>query len=66
MDKVLLANALLDNASSIYLVGEIGAAAAAALDIQVSRIERFSSAEAQKTEYESVKPFFIRLFGNYR
>ena len=33
MDKVLLANSLLDNANSIYLVGEIGVAAAAALDI---------------------------------
>ena len=43
MDKVLLANSLLDNANSIYLVGEVGVAAAAALDIPVSRVERFSS-----------------------
>ena len=33
MDKILLANSLLDNASAIYLVGEIGVAAAAALEV---------------------------------
>lgn len=33
MDKVLLANSLLDNANTIYLVGEIGIAAAFALDV---------------------------------
>ena len=62
MDKVLLANSLLDNASSVYLVGEVGAAATAALGIKVSRVERFATIEAQNTEYESVKPFFMRLF----
>ena len=62
MDKVLLANSLLDNAQSIYLVGEIGVAAAFALDIEVSRVERFASADAQRSEYSEVKPFFIRLF----
>ena len=62
MDKVLLANSLLDNANTIYLVGEIGIAAAFALNVEVSRVERFASAEAQKTEYSEVKPFFIRLF----
>lgn len=46
MDKILLANSLTDNASTIYLVGEIGIAAAAALDIQVSRIERFTDIES--------------------
>ena len=46
MDKVLLANSLLDNAQSIYLVGEIGVAAAFALDVEVSRVERFASADA--------------------
>lgn len=62
MDKILLANSLLDNASTIYLVGEIGVAATAALNIEVSRIERFASAEAQRSEFASVKPFFLRLF----
>ena len=46
MDKILLANSLLDNASAIYLVGEVGVAAAAALDIQVSRVERFATTDA--------------------
>ena len=62
MDKVLLANSLLDNANSIYLVGEIGIAATFALGIEVSRVERFASADAQIAEYSEVKPFFIRLF----
>jgi hypothetical protein len=43
IDKILLANSLLDNASTIYLVGEIGIAAAAALGVEVSRVERFAS-----------------------
>lgn len=46
MDKILLANSLMDNASTIYLVGEIGIAAAAALNIKVSRVERFADIEA--------------------
>lgn len=46
MDKILLTNSMLDNANTIYLVGEVGIAAAAALDVNVSRIERFASAEA--------------------
>ena len=62
MDKVLLANSLLDNANTIYLIGEIGVAAAFALNIEVSRVERFPSVEAQRNEYAEVKPFFIRLF----
>lgn len=62
MDKVLLANSFLDNASSIYLIGEVGIAATFALGIEVSRVERFSSERAQRQEYEEVKPFFIRLF----
>mmetsp|Transcript_10128 Transcript_10128/g.13752 ORF Transcript_10128/g.13752 Transcript_10128/m.13752 type:complete len:233 (+) Transcript_10128:965-1663(+) len=62
MDKILLANSLLDNATTIYLVGEVGVAAAAALDVQVSRVERFSTSDAQKREYQEVKPFFVRLF----
>lgn len=33
MDKILLANSLLDNANTIFLVGEIAVAATAALDI---------------------------------
>ena len=62
MDKILLANSLLDNANTIYLVGEVGVAASAALEIQVSRVERFHSIEIQSREYNEVKPFFIRLF----
>ena len=62
MDKILLANSLLDNANSIYLVGEVGLAAIYALNIEVSRLERFSSIEAQRSEFNEVKPFFIRLF----
>ena len=62
MDKVLLANSLLDNASAIYLVGEIGIAAAFALNIEVSRVERFASSDAQRREFAECKPFFIRLF----
>ena len=62
MDKILLANSLLDNANTIFLVGEIGLAACYALDIEVSRIERFPNIDAQRAEFEEVKPFFIRLF----
>ena len=62
MDKILLANSLLDNAQSIYLVGEIGIAAAAALDVEVSRVERFATEALQRKEYAEVKPFFVRLF----
>ena len=62
MDKILLANSILDNATTIYLVGEVGVAAAAALDVQVSRVERFPTIDAQKREYQEVKPFFVRLF----
>ena len=46
MDKVLLANSLLDNATTVYLVGEVGAAATSALGVKVSRVERFATIEA--------------------
>ena len=41
MDKILLANSLLDNASTLYLVCEICAAAISSLNIDVSRVELF-------------------------
>ena len=62
MDKILLANSLLENASNIFLVGEVGVAATAALGLNVSRIERFEQYKDQLAEYDSIKPFFIRLF----
>ena len=41
MDRILLANSLLDNATQIIFVGEIGLAAIHALGIQTGRLERF-------------------------
>ena len=46
MDKILLANSLLDHASQIFLVGEVGLAAVYALGIDISRVERCDSLEA--------------------
>ena len=40
LDKILLANALLDHAKKIFLVGEIGLAAVASLGFKVGRVER--------------------------
>ena len=62
MDKVLLANSLLDHASTIYLVGEVGLAAVYALGMEVSRIERCDSIEEQRADYKQVSSFFIKLF----
>ena len=62
MDKILLANSMLDNANTIYLVGEIGVAACYALGIDMSRIERFPTIEAQRKEFDEVKPFFMSKF----
>ena len=52
MDKILLANSLLDHASQIYLAGEVGLAAVYALGVDVSRVERCDSLEVQKADYE--------------
>jgi len=62
LDKILLANSFLDTATCIFLTGEVGLAAVYALDIQVCRVERFSSYEEQCKEYDEVKPFFCRFF----
>ncbi len=40
MDKILLANSLLDTASKIHLVGEVGIAALYALGVKLGKVER--------------------------
>ena len=62
LDKIMLANSLMDHATVIYLLGEAGLAAIHALDMDVTRIERFASYEEQIKEYEELKPFYQRLF----
>lgn len=52
MDKILLANSLLDHASQIFLVGEIGLAAVYALGFDISRVERCDSLDKQKADYQ--------------
>jgi len=41
IDKILLANSLLEHASAIFLVGEIGLVAIHALGFSIGKIERF-------------------------
>ena len=62
MDKILLANSLLDHASTIYLVGEVGLAAVYALGMDISRVERCENLEVQKADYKQVSEFFRKLF----
>ena len=45
LDKILLANSLLDHAKQIYLCGEVALAAIHALGFNVSRVERTESRE---------------------
>ena len=54
---ILLANSLLDNTSTIYLVGEI-----ADIGVEVSHVERFAPESHFRKEYAEVKPFLIRFF----
>ena len=58
----MLANSLLDHASQIFLVGEVGLAAVYALGMEISRVERCESLDDQKSDYNQVKNFFIKLF----
>jgi 3-phosphoglycerate kinase len=62
LDKILLANSLLDNAKQIFLVGEVGIAALFALGIKIGRVERRRSADLQFKDYAKLTPFFKRLF----
>ena len=45
LDKILIANSLLENAKQIFLCGEVGIAGLSALGIKVGRVERRKSAE---------------------
>jgi hypothetical protein len=54
MEKVLLANSLLDQVETLYLIGQVGLAAVHALDIPVG-----VDGEAR---YGSFKPFILKLF----
>ena len=54
MDKILLANSLLEHASQIFLVGEVGLAAVYALGMEISRVERCDSLDDQKLDYKQV------------
>lgn len=62
MDKILLANSLLDNAKQIFLLGEIGIAALFALGVRVGRVERRKTMESLVRDYSKLAPFFRRLF----
>jgi len=62
MDKILLANSLLDNSKNIFLCGEVGIAALYALGIKVGRVERRKTVEQQHKDYAKLSPFFKRLF----
>lgn len=62
LDKILLANSLIDHANIIFLVGEIGLASISALGINVSKVERIETSAKQIEEYNAVKPFFMKLF----
>jgi 3-phosphoglycerate kinase len=59
LDKILLANALLDTVSRIYFVGEVALAALYALGITVGKVER---TEDNISDYEKMKEFFVKLF----
>lgn len=62
LDKILVANSLLDNAKQIFLCGEVGIAGLSALGIKVGRVERRKTAELQFKDYAKLTPFFTRLF----
>lgn len=53
MDKILLANSLLDQVERLFLYGEVGLAGLHALDIPVGK---------WAPKYDKYKPFFIKLF----
>jgi 3-phosphoglycerate kinase len=59
LDKILIANALLDTAKNIHFYGEIGLAAIYALGINVGRVDRNGD---NNKDYEQTKEFFIQLF----
>jgi 3-phosphoglycerate kinase len=62
LDKILLANSLLDNAKQIILVGELGIAALCSIGIKVGRVERRKTVDQQYRDYAKLQPFFKRLF----
>jgi 3-phosphoglycerate kinase len=62
LDKILLANSLLDHASQLVFTGEMGLVAIHALGIETGRIDRFQKSEQQKHDFDEVKPFMVRLF----
>lgn len=62
LDKILLANSLLDNAKHIVLCGEMGIAALCALGIKLGRVERRKTVDQQYRDYAKLTPFFRRLF----
>ena len=55
----MLANSFLDSFEQIFLVGEIGLAAIAALGFNPGCVER---SQDNIAEYEVMKEFFIKLF----
>lgn len=55
LDKILLANALLDQTNSIYLAGQFGLAALAALGVKVGNLEN-------QKDVEQTQEFFHTLF----
>lgn len=59
LEKILLANALLDSVTRIYLVGEVALAALFSLGINVGKVER---SDENTKEYEKMKEFFTKLF----
>lgn len=54
-DKILLANSLLDHASQVFFVGEIGLVALHALGIATGKVDRFSEDKYQLREFDECK-----------
>lgn len=55
LDKLLLANAFLDTANTIHLVGEIGLVALHCLGFKVGKVQR---SDNNIHEYDKLKEFF--------
>jgi 3-phosphoglycerate kinase len=55
VDKILLANSLLEHATQIFLVGEMGLVAMHALGFSCGKIERFMDNKYLTREFDEVK-----------
>jgi len=58
MDRILMVNSLLDQADTIYLMGEIGLVGLHALGVPVGKVER---SESNLQEYDKLKEFLVEI-----